>query len=270
MENLTVRSGITGLYTHRSLLRSLVVRDLQTKYRGTVLGFLWAIIYPLTMLAVYAFVFGVIFKARWGAGQGQMSDFVLMMYCGLIVFGIFSETVSRAPSTVVSKPSYVKKVVFPLELLPTVDLVSAAFNALIGLGLLGLFLLAKQQYIPWTTILLPVVLAPLLLVTVGLAWLLAAIGVFFRDIGQIIGVAMSVMMFMSPVFYPVSSVPAFAQKLLYLNPLTYPIEAVRQVLILGAIPDWQHWLAYSGAATLMAVVGLWVFQRARPAFADVV
>lgn len=269
MNKYSITSGIRSLYANRSLLRSLVIRDIETRYRGTMLGFLWAVVYPLMMLAVYAFVFGGVFNARWGSG-GDMKDFVLMLYCGLIVHALFSETLSRSPAAVLSNPSYVKKVVFPLELLPISHLASAIFNTLIGLGLLCVFLLIQHQSIPPTALYVPLVFIPLLLLTAGLAWFLAAIGVFFRDVGQMIGVGMSVLLFLSPVFYPASSAPALAQKLIYLNPLTYPMEELRAVLILGNQPDWSYWLAYFAVSLIVAALGLWVFQKVRPAFADVI
>lgn len=269
MNRYDIRGGLRSLYANRSLLHSLVVRDIEARYRGTTLGYLWALFYPLMMLAVYVFVFSGIFKSRWG-GQGDVTDFVQMLYCGLIVHAVFSDTLTRSPGAVLSNPGYVKKVVFPLELLPVRDLISALFNAIVGLGLLCIFLVATRQYIPPTALFVPLVLFPLLMLTVGIAWFLAAIGVFFRDIGQMIGIFMTVMLFLSPIFYPVSSVPALAQKLIYLNPLTYPIEALRQVLILGQHPDWLHWLLYATLSLLVAIFGLWVFQRSRPAFADVV
>lgn len=258
-----------SLYASRSLLWSLVVRDIQSRYRGTMLGFLWAVIFPLMMLAVYAFVFGGVFKVRWGT-SGGMEDFVLMLYCGLIVHSVFSETLTRSPSAILSNPSYVKKVVFPLELLPVSHLASAVFNAMISLGLLGMFLLIQHQSIPLTASYVPLVLAPLLMLAVGLAWLLASIGVFFRDVGQLIGVIMSMLLFLSPVFYPASSAPLMAQKLIYLSPLTYPIEELRAVLILGNQPDWLHWVAYFAVSVVVALGGLWIFQKSRPAFADVI
>lgn len=269
LNRFSITTGIRSLYANRSLLRAIVIRDIQTRYRGTLLGFLWAVVYPLMMLAVYAFVFGGVFNARWGGG-GDMKDFVLMLYCGLIVHGVFSETLTRSPAAVLSNPSYVKKVVFPLELLPFSHLASALFNALVGLGLLCIFLLIQRHAIHITALFVPLVLMPLLLLTAGLAWFLAALGVFFRDVGQMIGVVMSVLLFLSPVFYPVSSTSGLAQKLIYANPLTYPIEELRAVLIIGTQPDWLHWLTYTFAAILVAIFGLWIFQKSRPAFADVI
>ncbi|MGE0470212.1 MAG: ABC transporter permease [Nitrospira sp.] len=269
MTCFSLASGIRSLYTNHSLLCSLAMRDIQMRYRGTMLGFLWAAIFPLMMLAVYAFVFGGVFNARWG-NSGGMKDFVLMLYCGLIVHAVFSETLTRSPAAIFSNPSYVKKVVFPLELLTVSHLASAVFNALIGLVLLCLLLLIQYQSIPFTAFYVPLVFAPVLVLIVGLAWFLAAIGVFFRDVGQMIGVIMSVLLFLSPVFYPTSSAPAVAQKLIYLNPLTYPIEELRAVLIFGNQPDWPYWFAYSAVSMIVAIGGLWVFQSSRPAFADVI
>jgi lipopolysaccharide transport system permease protein len=269
VNRFSVTSGILSFYRNRDLLHSLIVRDIEARYRGTTLGFLWVVVYPLMMLSVYAFVFGGVFNSRWG-GNGGMKDFMVMLYCGLIVHAIFSETLTRSPSAILSNPSYVKKVVFPLELLPLCHLASSLFNAAIGIGLICLFLLIQQQTIPLTAALFPLVLLPLLMLTAGLAWILAAIGVFFRDVSQIIGVVMSVLLFLSPVFYPTSSAPNAAQRLIYLNPLTFPIEQLRGVLILGQQPDWRHWLAYLAVATVIGVSGLWLFQKSRPAFADVI
>jgi lipopolysaccharide transport system permease protein len=265
----SLTSGLRGLHAHRDLLYSLARRDVETRYRGTTLGFFWAVLQPLMMLAVYAFVFGGIFQSRWGA-QGGMQDFVQMLYCGLIVHGIFSDTLTRSPSAVLANPSYVKKVVFPLEQLPVCQLASAIFNGVVSLLLLCLLILVQRHSLPATTLLVPLVLAPLLLLTVGLAWLLAAIGVFFRDVGQVINIAMAVLLFLSPVFYPASAAPPVARQLIFLNPLTYPMEALRAVLVVGVQPNWAHWAAYSGVATLVALGGLWFFQRTRPAFADVI
>jgi len=260
---------VRAVYSNRRLLLALVVRDIESRYRGTLLGFLWAILYPLMMLVVYAFVFGGIFNARWSNG-GSVKEFALMLYCGLIVHGIFSETLTRSPTSIVSNPSYVKKVVFPLEVLPLSHLASAVFNALIGLGLLCVFLLVEHGGIESTALLAPLILLPLLVLTAGLAWLLGAVGVFFRDIGQMIGVIMSVLLFLSPIFYPASSAPPFARSIIFLSPLTVPIEELRAVMILGKSPDWTWWSAYCLAGLAVAVIGLWLFQKSRPAFGDVI
>jgi lipopolysaccharide transport system permease protein len=269
MKHHTVASGVREVAANRGLLRSLTMRDIEVRYRGTVLGLLWALVYPLTMLAIYTFLFGIIFKARW-PGLADLPDFVLMLYCGLLTFNLASETLSRAPAAILSQPNYVKKVVFPLELLPLSQLGAALFNTLIGFALLVVFLLIQKHGLSPSGIALPMVLAPLAIMLSGCAWCLAALGVFFRDVSQIIGIFMTMLMVMSPVFYPVSAAPESVRSLLYLNPLTYPIEEIRRVLVLGAWPHWPALLVYCASAALAAVAGLWVFQKTRSAFADVV
>lgn len=264
-----VASGLRCIVAQRGMLHSLVLRDLESRYRGTLLGFSWAVLYPLLMLSIYAFVFGGVFGARW-QGQGRMADFVVMLYCGLIVHGLFSDTVTRSPSAVLATPSYVKKVVFPLELLPLAHLGAAAFNAIVSLALLFGYLLIDRHTLPLTVVLVPLVLLPLVLLTSGCAWVLAGLGVFFRDLGQLITVVASVMLFLSPIFYPIQSMPPTVQALAYLNPLAYPIEALRQVAVQGTLPNWGHLAAYTLVGALVFAAGLWIFQRVRPAFADVV
>ena len=269
MKRHNVRSAVRTLVGNHGLLRALTRREVEVRYRGTVLGVLWAVLYPLTMLAVYTFLFGLVFRARW-PGTTDLPDFVLMLYCGLITYGIASETLTRAPIAISSQPNYVKKVVFPLELLPLSHLGAALVNAAIGFVLLMLFVIVRKHTLEPTGVAIPLVLAPLALMVAGVAWFLAALGVFFRDIGQIINVVMTMLLSFSPVFYPVSAAPEFMRQIIYLNPLTYPIEEVRRVLVLGYWPDWSAWLLYSVAAVVIAASGLWVFQNARPAFADVV
>lgn len=269
MKAFSVGLGLGSMYKHRDLLRSLVRREIEGKYRASVLGKLWIVVYPLMMLGVYTFVFGGVFSARWG-GKGDLTDFVPMLYCGLIVHAIFAETLSKAPHLIVSNPNYVKKVVFPLELLPVSSLLMALFNAAVSFILLLLLVLFFKHSLHWTLIFTPLIILPLLLYAIGGAWLIAALGVFFRDIEQFIGVLMSMLLFLSPVFYSVDSVPLIAQQLMKLNPLVYPIEEVRNVVLLGALPDWKPWLLNMLVAAGIAWSGLWVFERARPAFADVV
>ena len=265
----TVGSGVRTLIGNHGLLRALTRREVEVRYRGTVLGVAWAILYPLTMLAVYTFLFGLVFKARW-PGTSDLPDFVLMLYCGLITYNIVTETLTRAPLAISSQPNYVKKVVFPLELLPLSHLGAALVNAAIGFVLLVLFVVVQKQTLAPTSITVPLVLAPLVVMVAGAAWLLASLGVFFRDIGQIINLAMTMLMAFSPVFYPVSAAPEFIRRIIYLNPLTYPIEEVRRVLVLGQWPEWSAWLLYTAAAVVVALSGLWAFQNTRRAFADVV
>lgn len=269
MNLFSVGCGIKTIYKNRDLLRSLVRREIETKYRSTNLGFLWVVIYPLMMLGVYTFVFGSVFGVRW-AGQGNLTDFVPMLYCGLIVHAIFAETVGKAPYLIVNNPNYVKKVIFPLELLPVGSLLTALFNASVSFVLVLLMVLLSKYSISWTILFMPLVLLPLVLWAIGFAWLIAALGVFFRDIEQFIGVLMSMLLFLSPVFYSSSSAPQAAQVLLMFNPLSYPIEEMRNVLLLGKMLQWNSWSVNALFAFGIAWFGLWVFERTRPAFADVI
>lgn len=269
MKSLSVKFGLKTIYEHRDLLRSLVRREIEVKYRGSSLGKLWIVLLPLMMLGVYTFVFGTVYGSRWGRSS-DMSDFVPMLYCGLIVHAIFAEAVGKAPSLIVNNPNYVKKVIFPLELLPLGSLVTSLFNAGISFLLLLALVLILKGGLHWTLIFAPLAILPLALYTVGFAWLTAALGVFFRDIEQVIGIIMTMLLFLSPVFYSVSSAPELARSMLKFNPLTYPIEEVRNVVLLGQLPHWQTWLMQMLIGFMVAWLGLWFFERVRPAFADVV
>lgn len=268
MKVYSVRGGFMEMIRQRQLLKDLIIREIQSRYRGTVLGFAWLVVYPVLMMSVYSFVFGGVFKSRW-MNQGSMGEFVVMLFCGLIVFTFFSEVANRAPCLITGNQNFVKKVVFPLELLPLVSLGAAIFNALISFMILCLLMLILDFDIAATAVFTPFIWLPLLLMTTGVAWGLAALGVFFRDLNQVVGIATSMMLFLSPVFFAVSSAPEAARWLLNANPLTYPIEEMRRVLIMGQFPEWSHLGIYSISAVAVAWAGLWLFQRSRPAFADV-
>jgi lipopolysaccharide transport system permease protein len=264
----TVPGALRELLSQRQLLRELVARDVQARHRGTFFGLGWLVAYPVLMMSVYTFVFGGVFKSRW-MNQGGLGDFVVMLFCGLIVFTLFAEVVNRASGAITGQPNFVKKVVFPLQLLPLVPLGAALFNAAISFVILVLLMLATGFGLPATALFAPLVLLPLLLLTAGTAWGVAALGVFFRDLGQIVGIATSALLFLSPVFFPVASVPAAAQAFVRANPLTYPMEEIRHVLVMGLAPDWLYLGLYTLVAAAVAGAGLWLFQRSRPAFADV-
>jgi lipopolysaccharide transport system permease protein len=197
-------------------------------------------------------------------------DFAIVLFAGMIVFGIFSEVVNRAPSLIVSNVNYVKKVVFPLEILPWVALGSTLFHSFVSLVVLLLVQLIFKFSLPWTVILLPLVLLPLVFVSMGLAWFLAAIGVFVRDVGQITGVITTVLMFLSALFYPVSALPQEYQPWLRLNPLVLIITESRNVLVFGTLPDWGSLGIALFASLLVACAGFWWFQKVRKGFADVI
>jgi homopolymeric O-antigen transport system permease protein len=256
-------------WRHRQLIIQLTKRDVIGRYRGSVMGLAWSFFNPLLMLAIYTFVFSVVFKARWGVGGEGKVNFAIILFVGLIVYGLFAECINRAPSLIVSNVNYVKKVVFPLEILPSVAIGSALFHASISLVVLLAAQLLINQRLPWTVVVFPIILLPLLLVTVGLAWLLSALGVFVRDIAQTTSILTTVLMFLSPLFYPVSALPPSYQLWLHLNPLTFMIEQSRNVLIFGNTPNWIGWGIALAASMLISAGGFWWFQKTRKGFADV-
>lgn len=260
-----------SLWLHRQLIKQMAWREVVGRYKGSLLGLLWSFITPVLMLVVYTFVFSVVFKAKWGVGGGESkTEFAVVLFVGLIVHGLFAEVINRAPGIILSNVNYVKKVVFPLEILPVVSIGAALFHSMVSLGvLLGAFLLLNG-FLHWTALLMPLVILPLVILTLGFAWLLASIGVFLRDVGQSIGIITTVMLFLAPVLYPISALPKSYQLYLYLNPLTFIIEQARQVLIFGHLPNWNGLAIYAAASLIMAWVGYWWFQKTRKGFSDVI
>jgi lipopolysaccharide transport system permease protein len=256
-------------WRNRRLIMQLTKRDVLGRYRGSLLGLAWSFFHPLIMLAVYTFVFSVVFKARWGVADEDKVSFAIIIFAGLIVHGIFAECINRAPSLIVNNPNYVKKVVFPVEILPSVALGSALFHAGVSLAVLLTAQLVLTQRLPWTVVIFPLVLLPLLLSTTGFAWLLSALGVYVRDVGQATGILTTVLMFLSPLFYPLSALPEKYRIWLHLNPLTFIIEEARNVLIFGRLPSWREWVLALVASTLISAGGFWWFQKTRKGFADV-
>jgi lipopolysaccharide transport system permease protein len=263
---------VVSLWPHRNLMRQIVARELTQRYRGSYLGILWSFLVPLLMMTVYTFVFSVIFKARWrtGAADGATGEFALTLFAGLTAFNVFGEALGRAPSIILSVPNYVKKVVFPLEILPVVAVGSALINSFIGAGLviIGAGLLMHQ--VSSTLFLLPLAYLPLIFLSLGLTWFLASLGVYVRDIAQFIGIVVQVLFFLSPVFYPVSAVPAKFQPWLLANPLSPILESFRRCLLWSQPLDWLPWAAWTLGTAAIALLGYAWFMRTKKGFADVV
>lgn len=234
------------------------------------MGLLWSFFNPILMLMMYTFVFSVVFKSRWGfGGEESKTQFAVLLFVGMIVHGLFSDVLNRAPSFILSNVNYVKKVMFPLEILPVIAMSAALFHSLISLGVLLAAFVFFNDYLHWTAVLAPFVLLPLVILTLGLAWILASLGVFLRDVGQTIGIITTVMMFLSPIFYPVTALPEKFRPWLMANPLTFIIEQAREVLIWGHLPDWAGLGIYTLGATVVAWIGYVWFQKTRKGFADV-
>lgn len=256
-------------YDFLPLLRQLVRREVSGRYRGSLLGIGWAFLNPLVMLAIYTFVFGFVFQTRWPGLEGEQGiGFAVALFAGLLPFNFFAEALGRAPSAIVAQPNYVKKVVFPLALLPMTIVLTALTHAGIGLALLVAAQAACGKLSLWVLI-VPLAWLPLVILTLGLAWFFAALGVFLRDTGQLMGMALSALLFLSPVFYPASALPETLRPWLLLNPLTVPIETMRAVLIERHAPDWSTLAAYFMVALFIGWLGWRWFEKTRKGFADV-
>ncbi|TJZ77277.1 ABC transporter permease [Chitiniphilus eburneus] len=260
---------IRNLWRSRGLINACVRREVLGRYRGSFLGLFWSFFNPLFMLVVYTFVFSVIFKARWGSGSGSKTEFALVLFAGLIIYNLFAECVNRAPSLVLSNPNYVSKVIFPLEILPFVGLLSALYHTAISLcvWLIAYVLLFGIPHV--TVFYLPLIVFPFCLLIMGIGWALSSLGVFLRDVSQVIGVITTVLSFLSPVFYPVSAIPEAYRHLIYFNPLTLIVEQTRDALFWGKAPDLTMTLAYWIASMGIAWLGFAWFQATRKGFADV-
>lgn len=261
---------------HGGLIRRFLARDVAQRYRGSALGLLWSFVTPLLMLAVYTAVFSVVFKARW-ASRGSEADapadtgeFALILFCGLILHAFLADCLTRAPQIILGNVNFVKKVIFPLEILPVVVVGSACFHFIMSLTVLLAAAFWHYGSLPATALLAPFVLAPFVMLTLGMSWLLASIGVYLRDIGQITGLAVTVLLFLSPVFYPPEALPEDWRPFLAVNPLTVIVENLRAVLLWGQMPDWRMLGLYASVALPVMMLGFAWFQKTRKGFADVV
>ena len=254
------------------LIKALILREILGRYRGSLVGVAWSLITPIVMLGIYTFVFSVIFKARWSqdvAGDGSKINFALILFAGLIAFNLFSESVNRAPSLILANSNYVKKIIFPLEILPLVSLGASLFHACISYCIFMVAYICFIGYLPLTIVLLPVVLTPLIFYTLGFSWFLASLGVYVRDISQFVGILTTVLMFLTPIFYPLSALPEKYQTWVYLNPLAISIEQLRQILIFGTLPNLMVFIVNLLFSILVCSLGFYWFQKTRKGFADV-
>jgi lipopolysaccharide transport system permease protein len=259
-------------FRHRSLIWQFARRDVLARYRGSMFGLAWSFLTPLMMLAVYTFFFQTVFKARWPGSTGGADgnfEFALQVYAGLVVFGLFAEVVSRAPRLILDQPNLVKKVIFPLEILPWISVLAGLFHLALNLSVLVLAALLVHGRLQLTVLALPLVIAPFVFLLLGVAWFLAALGVFVRDVGQVTGAAMNLLMFLSPIFYPVSSLPERWQPWLYFNPLTVAIEQTRRVALEGAWPEWEKLAIFAFFSLACSWAGARWFAVTRKGFADV-
>lgn len=272
MQNFSISPSemISGFWRNQSLIKALVKREIISRYRGSLMGILWSFFNPLLMLAIYTFVFGYIFKSRWSQDNHSNTEFALVLFAGLIIFNMFAECVNKAPSLIINNANYVKKVVFPLEILPWVSIGAALFHTLVSLIV---WLIAYIVFfgVPHLTVLLfPIVMIPLILTIIGITLFLASLGVYLRDVSQFVGILVTAMMFLSPIFYPITALSEDFRWLLLINPLTPVIEQSRNVLYWGKFPDWDSLSISFLTGLIIAGLGFAWFQKTRKGFADVI
>lgn len=263
--------GMSNLWRHRDLILQLTIREISARYKGTYLGVLWSLLTPLVMLSVYTVVFSMIFHVRWREVDTTRNPghFTFALFAGLIPFSVFSEVVTRAPSLILSTPNYVKKVVFPLEVLPVVIVGASVVHSLISVVLLVIAMGLFWGFLSSTLFLLPLVYIPLICLCLGLSWLLASLGVYVRDIGQSIGLVVQMLFFLSPIFFPVTAAPESLRTIFYLNPLTWILDAFRQVVLWGEPLKWEAWSVLTAGAAILAWLGYLWFTKTKRGFADV-
>lgn len=269
-QSTTPWAMVKTIWQHRALIRQMTVREVVGRYRGSFMGLTWSFFNPLLMLLVYTFVFTTVFHSRWAgtAGTGK-ANFAIVLFIGMIVYAIFADNINRAPTLIISNTSYVKRVVFPLEILPVVGMGASVFHAVVSLlvWLLAYILLVGIPHL--TALFLPLVILPFVVGILGASWFLASMGVFMRDVNQTVGILTTALMFLAPVFYSIENLPPEFKPLIMANPATFIIEQAREVLVWGHMPDWIGLGVYSLASLLFAWAGFWWFQKTRKGFSDV-
>uniref|UniRef100_A0A7C4ASR0 Transport permease protein n=1 Tax=Desulfomonile tiedjei TaxID=2358 RepID=A0A7C4ASR0_9BACT len=261
----------SNLYNHRNLIRQFAWRDVVTRYKGSYFGMIWSFVTPLMLLAVFSFVFSVIFKSKWGVSPDEGKfQFAMTMFCGMTVFNIFGECISRAPTLILQYPNYVKKVVFPLEILPVAALGSSLINAALSLAILIPAVLLFSHAWPSTIYLFPLVLIPICAFALGFGWFLASMGVFIRDIAQPVSVIVQMLFFISGIFFPPSAIPEEIRSFVQLNPLVGILEDARRTLMWGQYPDWSSLALVTLFSLIVMQLGYLWFMRTKRAFADVI
>jgi lipopolysaccharide transport system permease protein len=272
MESPTsITSLIRSAIFNRGLTLQIVKQQIVGKYRGSYIGILWTLLNPILMLVVYTFVFSIVLKVRWSGDVSESKlQFAFILFTGMLIHGLFAEVINKAPSLILLNANYVKKVIFPLEILAFTSFLEGLFNFSVGILVLLITMLVFNNQITWTVIFLPIILIPYFMLLLGLIWFIASLGVFIRDIAQGITVLTTVLLFLSPIFYSKSTLPPEFQWLMNINPLTFIIEQSRDVLIWGKLPDWQGLGVYSVFSGLGMWIGYSWFQKTRKGFADVI
>ena len=268
-KSLLFKSELLGsLWNHRELIIALTNREIRGPYKGGALGISWGIVSPVAMLTIYSFIFSQIFQARWGGTTGGPVNFALNLFSGLIAFNIFSESARKSTRLISDNPNFVKKIIFPLEVLGMATVATSCFHAVLSLSVLLIFKLLFTGGIPFTTLWLPVIWIPLVLGSLATTWLLSAVGVFSRDSDQAVNLGLSLLMFITPIFYPLNALPDKWQTILRLNPLSSIVDQTKRACIDGVAPNSLSVAASIILAMLICEVCLRIFNKSRREFAD--
>jgi lipopolysaccharide transport system permease protein len=266
----SIKYLINSTLESKELIIALTKREVIGRYKGSFIGMLWPFITPLFMLGIYTFFFGRIFNARWNMQASTDGEFALLLFIGLIIFNLYAESINRASLLIISNVNYVKKVIFPLEILAIVSVLSGLFHAIVSLVVwvivYTIIFGVPSLYICYFVL----IIIPFVLILIGLSWILSAIGTYIKDIIQVVGVITSALMFLSPVFFPLESLPESFRKFVMLNPLSMPIEQLRLVMFYGKEPNWVGLMQYSLVSVFIFYLGFYFFQKVRRGFADVV
>ncbi len=262
-------SVFQSVLRYHDLIWELTKRDFIGRYKGSMLGIMWSLFNPLIMLAIYTFLTSVAFKAKWGIGEENKFSFAIFLFTGMIIHSFFAECLNRAPSLIVSNVSYVKKVVFPLEILSWMVFLSASLHFVVSFFVLILFCFLAGTKVHVEVLLIPIIILPLVLVILGLTWILASLGVFLRDLSQVMGMFTTVALFLAPVLYPIDVLPDSYQSILAWNPITLPIVQLRELMFFGNSIQWTEWVISLVFGALICQSGYWWFQKSRRGFADV-
>lgn len=255
---------------YKGLLYQLIKREIKQKFQGSWLGLSWAVLTPIAMLAVYTFVFRSVLKAKWpGSANDSDAEFALQLFSGLLVFTLFSEIIGRAPTLISEQPNMVKKVIFPLPIIPWVSVCASSFFALLSLLVLIAASWATRGELSIHLMALPLIAIAFTPVLLGLSWLLSSLGVYLRDLGHIVGLILTPLMFLSPIFYPITALPELVQELMIWNPLALIIDSVRLVVLHAEWPNFLALGVYLLVSSTIAAIGAACFHKTRKGFADV-
>tara|TARA_B110000858_G_scaffold107267_1_gene122684 strand:- start:11616 stop:12422 length:807 start_codon:yes stop_codon:yes gene_type:complete len=259
------------LKQHFELFLMLLKQDIQKKYKGNFIGNYWIIITPLFMLSIYTFVFGYVFAVRWpGFLSSNIFQFSLVLYCGLAFYNSFNEAISRAPNNIIENVNYVKKAVFPLEILTPILVSSSATNLIINIILIAIIKSVLISPITFNFLFILLILFSFLIMLLGLSWIFSAIGVYIRDLNHLVINSVTGLLFLSPIFYPMSSLPEWLRPFILFNPISIPVEEARKIIIYNEIPDFYILSIYSLSSLFMFATGYYFFSKTKKGFSDVI